>query len=73
MEEEVLHTAVDEQGYEPRRSLMFLRDGGITPVNDYLPPVNEEGYCVLEIPQSLLDNKTPEEVLFENNYSAEAE
>ena len=40
-------------------------DGGIAPVNGYVPPANEEGYCVFEIPPSLLGNKTPEELLEE--------
>ena len=36
--------------------------GGTAPVNDYLPPANEDGYFVLEVPPSLLGNKTPEEL-----------
>ena len=36
---------------------------GIVPTNQYLPPVNEDGYCVLDIPPSLMGNKTQEELL----------
>ena len=43
----------------------WSEDGGVTPVNEYVPPVNEEGYCVFEVPPSLLGNKTPEELLEE--------
>ena len=40
-------------------------NSGTDPVNDYLPPANEEGYYVFEVPPSLLGNKTPEELLEE--------
>ncbi len=35
----------------------------VTPANAYLPPVNEEGYCVFDVPLSLMGNKTQEELL----------
>ena len=41
----------------------WSEDSGVTPTNDYLPPVNEEGYCIFDLPPSLLGNKTPEELL----------
>lgn len=37
----------------------------VPPANTYLPPVNEEGYCVLVVPPSLMGNKTQEELLEE--------
>ena len=37
----------------------------VTPANAYLPPVNEEGYCVFDVPLSLMGNKTQEELLEE--------
>ena len=37
----------------------------VPPANTYLPPVNEEGYCVLAVPPSLMGNKTQEELLEE--------
>ena len=40
-------------------------NSGAASSNDYLPPANEEGYCVFEVPPSLLGNKTPEELLEE--------
>lgn len=37
----------------------------VTPANAYLPAVNEEGYCILDVPPSLMGNKTQEELLEE--------
>lgn len=37
----------------------------VPPANTYLPPVNEEGHCVLDVPLSLMGNKTQEELLEE--------
>lgn len=37
----------------------------VPPANTYLPPVNEEGCCVLVVPPSLMGNKTQEELLEE--------
>lgn len=37
----------------------------VPPANTYLPPTNEEGYCVLAVPPSLMGNKTQEELLEE--------